>query len=1133
MVALTLGHATRGSAQAEGWQRTVATDSSRISGLGERGVRTRRLLEEVISRRLSGETVSDDAVIAAHPELMPDLADELRELASVEQARQRAALTTTATPATEATPIGANAEGAPQRAGRPLPPPDAVPGYEFLREIHRGGQGVVFLAIQKSTRRKVAVKIMHSGAFGGSAGRARFEREVKLLGAVTHPNIVAIHDSGVAPDGSYFFVMDYISGDSLDVWMAADHGVDETLRLFVRICEAVNAAHLKGVIHRDLKPGNIRIDSKGEPFILDFGLAKIAADSVTERESADGAPRLMSVTGQFIGTLAWASPEQAAGSPDQIDLRTDVYSLGVLLYQMLTHRFPYEVVGNWRDVLDNILKAAPTRPSTVRRQINAEVETIVLKCLQKERERRYQSAGELARDVQRYLHGEPIEAKRDSALYVIRKKIVRHRRAVLAAVVLLAVVGTAFGAITSQRREASQQRLLNEQQREAERDKAAKRAAADRKLIEAEPFIRGRTELHRAHAMLDEAVALAPELERAYLSRGLVHALEGLAAQTESKSYYVERALADFERAHCLAGGMAWSQAAASQPSGSLAGGLPQAVWAAIDLLILADRESEAHALLDHLALMGFEDDAFGANRTPIYNIGSDPLIRKQPPRETPEMARARADETAELHRILRADVTTLDPRRVNSAEEYIADLIFERLFVPDVNMLCMANPALVASYSSSPDGTVWTVALQPQATWHDGTPFTANDVVYSWQQLDELRRAPLALVRAVDAHTVEFTHRERTATALWDMSFDLIPPHHVDALATNPIGNGAFAFKSREGDTIILERWEGYQGVRPHFRRIVFRLLPADRRAERIGLLADGEADEAQLTGDEFRWDVNGDSFAREVYKLTADRWQYEYIGWNLDEGSLLADRRVRRAIAHAVDLDAIRTEDYGGLYPRFEGIFAGRPWLAGVPSRVELIPHDPQKAKNLLDEAGWRPGPGGGTRMKNGRPLEFGLLLVKDAIGFERVATRLEAQLAQVGISMRIDRIAGMSEWRERIEKRDFDAVAAAVVANPDPDRDRLRWYSDGRRNNSGYRNPRVDALFDEARRTLDPQAQALIYREIEERIYDDQPYLFLWNKPMMWAFNNRVRGVDLSPIGPDRYYPGVRAWWTAPDR
>ena len=321
-----------------------------------------------------------------------------------------------------------------------MPPPDSFTGYKILREIHRGGQGVVYQAVQESTKQKVAIKVMKEGPFAGPGDRARFDREVQVLGQLNHPHIVTIHDTGSAA-GHFYFVMDSISGQPLDVYMASgERSIDETLGLFAQICEAVNAAHLKGIIHRDLKPGNIRIDAEGEPYILDFGLAKVAT-----REA--GAP-VMTITGQFVGSIPWASPEQAEATPGKIDVRTDVYSLGVVLYQMLTGKFPYEVVGNMRDVLDRILTAKPTSPRKVRRQIDDEVETIVLQCLAKERERRYQTAGELARDIRRYQAGQPIGAKGDSAFYVLRKTLRRYKASVAVAAAFVAIVTLATIALS-------------------------------------------------------------------------------------------------------------------------------------------------------------------------------------------------------------------------------------------------------------------------------------------------------------------------------------------------------------------------------------------------------------------------------------------------------------------------------------------------------------------------------------------------------------------------------------------------------------------------------------------------------------------------------------------------------------
>lgn len=340
--------------------------------------------------------------------------------------------------------------------GAKLPPPNLLEGYEILRELHRGGQGIVYQAVQKSTKRKVAIKVLLEGPFASKSARRRFEREVELIASLKHPNIVTVFDSGVTADGRHYCVMDYVRGQRLDQYIRSTNlCLEDALRLFVTICQAVNYAHQRGVIHRDLKPSNIIVDHEGNPKILDFGLAK---------QMAAGPESLVSLTGEVVGTLPYLSPEAAKGRPEEVDTRADVYALGVILYEMLTGQYPYPVVGEIIDVLKNITDTQPAPPSKVwkpgagidRRSdtggtrpkgcpLDAEVATIVMKTLSKERERRYQSALELGRDIGHYLAGEPIEAKRESSWYVLRKTLGRYRAAV-AVVILFAllVVGSSI-----------------------------------------------------------------------------------------------------------------------------------------------------------------------------------------------------------------------------------------------------------------------------------------------------------------------------------------------------------------------------------------------------------------------------------------------------------------------------------------------------------------------------------------------------------------------------------------------------------------------------------------------------------------------------------------------------------------
>lgn len=371
-----------------------------------------------------------------------------------------------------------------------------LPGYEVVREVHRGGQGVVYEAIQRSTGRTVAVKVLREGPFAGRREVHRFDREVNILAHLNHRNIVGILDRGIA-DGSHFLVMDFVDGRPIDRHVR-EHGLSmaDRLQLFARLCDAVSSAHQRGVIHRDLKPGNILIDDD-EPRVLDFGLAKAAVDG-----GLDAATQ----TGQFLGSLPWASPEQAMGRHAEVDVRSDVYSLGVILYQLLTDHFPYSTVGSIGEVLSNIREADPEPPRKYANEIDDDLDTIVRKCLQKDPARRYQSVGELARDVRHYLTDEPIEARRDSGLYVIRKILRRHRAAAVmsAACGVLVLAGLVVALVLLKRVASERDRAV--------RAEAAERAERTRAAGEADKARAVNRFLQRTIAAADPEIVTDPNL---------------------------------------------------------------------------------------------------------------------------------------------------------------------------------------------------------------------------------------------------------------------------------------------------------------------------------------------------------------------------------------------------------------------------------------------------------------------------------------------------------------------------------------------------------------------------------------------------------------------------------------------
>jgi len=363
--------------------------------------RLAELVEELAEAPAEAAQDRLSILAAAHP----DLAEPLRELFATMLVTDAVAEQSTVFdlhPAVAPEPIsagGVSADGSRFIPGV-TPLPATLGDYELLEEIGRGGMGIVYRATQRSLGRTVALKMLLRRDIASRADLARFRSEAEAAARLDHPNIVSIFEVGES-DGLPFYSMRFIEGTTLSRQLAAGPlPPREAATLLARVADAVQAAHDRGVLHRDLKPSNILIDAAGRPHVSDFGLAKRLEDdqSVTH-------------TGAILGTPCYMSPEQAAGSRGQVGPASDVWSLGAILYQMLTGRPPFQA-SNPMDTLLAVLETDPPAPRTVAAGVDRDLEMIALKSLQKPQELRYATAGALAADLRAFLAGETIAARR-------------------------------------------------------------------------------------------------------------------------------------------------------------------------------------------------------------------------------------------------------------------------------------------------------------------------------------------------------------------------------------------------------------------------------------------------------------------------------------------------------------------------------------------------------------------------------------------------------------------------------------------------------------------------------------------------------------------------------------------------
>ena len=423
-------------------------------GDADQSARIDSVIEETLRQRAAGIETDEALLERLHPDLMPELGLRLRALRGIETAAARAKQTSSA---------DASIDGETGDFEEDLEfLRKALSQYEILERVDYGGQGVVYRGAQRSTRRTVAIKVLLDGPLASERQRHRFAREAELISRLEHPNIVTLYESGMVR-GRPYLAMEYVEGVSIDDYVLL-HGLPivDVVRLFITVCRAVSHAHQQGIIHRDLNPSNILVDLDGVPRILDFGLAKDVWRTDTERDKS-----LVTLSGQVVGTLPYLSPEQAGAGDAQVDVRSDLYSLGVVLFQLLTEDFPYTVDGDLVAVRSNIITQEPARlrqlltperTAATSKSMIRDLEVILLKVLSKEKDRRYQSAAAFADDLERCLAGDAVEARADSRLYLLHRTFRRYRTAVTVAALFLLVLTGSTVAVTMLWLEARTQR---------------------------------------------------------------------------------------------------------------------------------------------------------------------------------------------------------------------------------------------------------------------------------------------------------------------------------------------------------------------------------------------------------------------------------------------------------------------------------------------------------------------------------------------------------------------------------------------------------------------------------------------------------------------------------------------------
>jgi peptide/nickel transport system substrate-binding protein len=519
-------------------------------------------------------------------------------------------------------------------------------------------------------------------------------------------------------------------------------------------------------------------------------------------------------------------------------------------------------------------------------------------------------------------------------------------------------------------------------------------------------------------------------------------------------------------------------------------------------------------------------------------------------------------DYDARIQRGLQMDVVTTNPLLQSSiAEVEVATLIGFGLFGFDWTMQPFALAETVKTWQTSADRMMDKVVLRDDLKWSDGTPITAHDVVFSYKAImteqvpvPAVRQGTteLAWVEAYDDHTLIFFQKRAEATNVWHLNFPVIPKHiYQDSIADdpslknseyhtqvekNPVVGGPYRLtKWTRAREIVLERRDDYyqnngKQVRekPYFKEIRFSII--EDQTTRLLALKSGSIHESELGAEQWATQTDSDDFYRTNTKARGPEWTYFYIGWNLRD-PLFADRKVRRALAHVMNYDEMLNDLSFGLYPQCRGMFAPDSWMFPADAAEPFL-QDLDAAEDMLDDAGWEDSDGDGIRDKviDGKlvPFKFTLLVSNKPDRIE-ICRLFAEDLDNIGIECTV-RPLDAAVFQERMFKKNFQAAMSGWGSGADPYTNENIFGTGEERNYGSYSNPRVDELFRQGMAEFDRDKRAKIYGEIHKLVFDDQPYLFLYNRSSFYGFKNNLRGYRFSPRGPFHYSPGFGSIWPA---